>query len=81
MGKSKKDAFITELERIKTIEEDKFVLLVITDIDKNGSYFIFTKEAEKILEKAFKTDIYQGIFIPDVVSRKKQIVPTILECE
>src|SRR5574344_1701998 len=49
---NKKDAFITELERIRTIEEDKFILLVITDIDKNGSYFIFTKDAIKILEKA-----------------------------
>lgn len=78
---NRKECFIEELERIRTIDDDKFILLVITDIEKNGSYFIYTNDAKETLEKAFKTNIYQGVFINDFVSRKKQIVPAILESE
>jgi inorganic pyrophosphatase/exopolyphosphatase len=32
-----------------------------------------------MLERAFDTDIYEGVFIPSVVSRKKQVIPLLME--
>ncbi len=55
------------------------VVIFITDIIKKGSYVIYNTKAKDIVEDAFglkKT--YEGVFIPKIVSRKKQILPSIL---
>ena len=55
------------------------VVIFITDIIKNGSYIIYNDKASKIVEDSFGiSNIYQGVFIPSVVSRKKQMLPSIL---
>ncbi len=56
------------------------VALFITDIIKNGSYIIYNSKAEKIMSEAFDLDnIKQGIFLKDIVSRKKQMIPQMIE--
>ncbi len=55
------------------------VVIFITDIIKKGSYVIYNTKAKDVVEDAFglkKT--YEGVFIPKIVSRKKQILPSIL---
>ncbi len=55
-----------------------FALLMITDIIKTGSELIFVGDHKDIFEHAFKKDPDSDyIFIPNVVSRKKQIVPVL----
>ncbi len=55
------------------------VVIFITDIIKNGSYVIYNTKAKDIIEDGFGLkDIKEGIFIPKIVSRKKQILPSIL---
>lgn len=56
------------------------VALFITDIIKNGSYIIYNSKAEKIMSEAFDLDnIKQGVFLKDIVSRKKQMIPQMIE--
>ena len=63
----------------ESIKNDYDVLLFcITDIFKNGSYIIFNDNAKNIIELAFGENTKQGKFIQDLVSRKKQILPAIM---
>lgn len=54
-------------------------LLVITDIMKEGSYLLFKSDNNGIISTAFKVEAKQGVFVPGMVSRKKQVVPKVLE--
>mgnify|MGYP005792569623 FL=1 len=56
------------------------VTLFITDIIKNGSYVLFNDDSKHIVEDSFGiSNLEQGTFIPDLVSRKKQMLPKIME--
>lgn len=76
----KKDEYINELEQICINEKYDFMIFSITDIINKGSYFLYTKSATNYLLRAFDLEeIYEGIFINGCLSRKKQIVPKIME--
>jgi len=56
-----------------------FVCLFITDIINNGSYVIYSDNAKEIIKDAFNLEnVYQGIFISGILSRKKQVLPIIM---
>ena len=69
-------------ERLNDIKNGSYlcVVLFITDVYKNGSYVIYNNDAEDIILDAFDLkDVKEGIYIPDLVSRKKQMLPALLE--
>lgn len=73
------DSYIEKLEEINTKEGYMFTIICITDILKNGSYVIYTKDAKKVLESIYnESDIKQGYYVDGLVSRKKQILPLVL---
>lgn len=56
------------------------VALFITDIIKNGSYIIYNTKAKSIMSDAFdRKDIKQGEYLKDIISRKKQMIPPMIE--
>ena len=56
-----------------------FVCLFITDILNNGSYVVYSNNASNIIRNIFNTqNIKQGMFVKDILSRKKQVVPLIM---
>lgn len=56
------------------------VVSFITDVYKNGSYILYNKAAEDIVREALNLEeVYEGVYIPDLVSRKKQMLPALLE--
>jgi len=70
------------IERLNDIKNGSYlcVVLFITDVYKNGSYVIYNNDAEDIILDAFDLkDVKEGIYIPDLVSRKKQMLPALLE--
>ncbi len=74
------DEYIKKLDEVNTKEGYEFTVIAITDILKNGSYIIFTEKAKKVLENVYnEEDIKQRYFADGLVSRKKQILPAILE--
>lgn len=70
------------LDFINKTHDDKnygLTLLVITDILKEGSYLLYKSNNSSIIPTAFKTEDSQGVFVDGLVSRKKQVVPKLLE--
>ena len=73
------DEYVEKLDEIAK-RDYSTVTLFITDIVENGSYVLYNTEAKHIIEDSFDiTDIEEGTFIPDLVSRKKQMLPQIME--
>ena len=73
------DSYIELIEEMKKENDFKFIVVAITDIIRNGSYFIFTESGKEVLEAGYGLkDLEQGTYIDDQVSRKKQIVPTLI---
>ncbi len=68
------------LDNISVNNNYVLVALFITDIISNGSYIIYNSKAKSILLDAFNLDnISEGMYLKDIVSRKKQIIPPIIE--
>lgn len=58
----------------------KVLALFITDIFEKTSYCLFNNDASEIIKISFKLDeIYEGVKLPGVVSRKIQIAPYIMD--
>ena len=58
----------------------KMTLLFVTDIMRNGSYLFYNDEAKEFLEDAYDVkDLEQGNFFEGFVSRKKQMLPPLIE--
>lgn len=75
-----KAKYIEILNNMHKIYNYKIALLSVTDIINNGSYLFYNEEAKELLMESYNlNDIFQGIFIDNLVSRKKQMLPPILE--
>lgn len=74
-----KTAYVEMLNKISIHNEYKFIALFVTDIIKNGTYVYYSDEAKSILEKSFNKEFYQGIYLKGILSRKMQVLPSILE--
>ena len=73
------DSYINELNEMSEINY-KTVLIFITDILKKGSYVIYNENSKNLIKNAFNLqDAYEGIFLPGIMSRKKQILPLIMK--
>ena len=68
------------LESVKKAGDFYATTLFVTDILTSRSYLYYTDSFKEVLEKAFKIEeLEQGYSLKDVVSRKKQIIPKIME--
>ncbi len=71
------DKFMECMENEQTDKNYDMVLLMITDVLKNGSELLVIGD-NKIISQAFGADVENGkVFLPGVLSRKKQIVPAL----
>jgi len=72
------DAFIQSLEKIRSEKQYDIAMLMITNALKEGTELIFSGDSE-IIRNAFALDELRGnhVFLPQVLSRKKQIVPAL----
>ena len=78
----KKDEFIDTLNKMCTLGNYKIAVVFITDIIKNGSYILFNEDAKDLLREAYGiADLEEGSYMDGVVSRKKQMLPPILEIQ
>ncbi|SDZ31997.1 manganese-dependent inorganic pyrophosphatase [Proteiniborus ethanoligenes] len=73
----KKDLIILMEERAKEHDYSIFILM-LTDIFKEASEMIIVGHNKELVAKAFgKTLVSNSFYAPDVLSRKKQVVPPI----
>ena len=58
----------------------KSVFVFIVDILKQGSYILYNEDGEDLIANSFNIEnIKEGVFIKDLMSRKKQIIPAIMK--
>ena len=73
------DEFVEHLNGM-SVATYKMALLFVTDIIRNGSYIFYNDSAKTILEDAYGIDgLKQGTYLDGFVSRKKQMLPPIIE--
>ena len=74
------DDFEDMIENIAKNNDYYILTMFVTDVKRNGSHIYFNTQAKDLLCKCFDLkDLTQGQFFEGVVSRKKQIIPRIVE--
>ena len=73
------DIYVSELNKMEKNENYGIVCLFITDIIRNGSYVLYNVNSSEIISEAFNKEVFEGVFLEDVVSRKKQMISSIIE--
>ena len=77
---ARKEEYIDYINELAKNKEYRLVLLVLTDIIRNGSYLFYTDGSSEIISDGFDIiDMKQGTYVDGVVSRKKQVVPAIMD--
>ncbi len=72
------DDFVDNLNEMVNTNYNS-VILFVTDIIKNGSYVIYDSKSEDLVADSFGLKkACEGVFISKVVSRKKQMLPSII---
>ncbi|MEI3530488.1 MAG: putative manganese-dependent inorganic diphosphatase [Bacilli bacterium] len=75
-----KEEYIKLLEREAENNNYDIILFIVTDIVKNGSYIFYNQKAVNTLENSFRIEkLHQGYYLQDCLSRKKQIIPNIMD--
>ena len=78
--KKNADSYIHALDEIADANHYDLIALYVTDIVQNGSYILYNKKAKNLLEAAYNEgEIEQGHYFVGCVSRKKHVVPVIMD--
>lgn len=71
--------YLDILNNMETMDY-KISIMLVTDVIKDGSYIFYNDSAKDIIANAYNLDdLKQGLFLPGIVSRKKQILPKLLD--
>ena len=76
--KSELDGYVNVLDKVAEANNYSLVCLYVTDIVKNGSYVIFNTKGSNIMDLVYQDRVYEGYFVDGCVSRKKHVVPLIM---
>lgn len=73
-----KDTIVAAMEQMTKDEGFSLQLLIVTDIYKEGSELIVVGKQKDVINKAFGVQIKgNSVYIPGILSRKKQVIPPI----
>ena len=74
---SRKDELLEQMKLISKETDASLVILMLTDVLLEGSYLLYVGD-DDIISQAFDVAPKDNeVFLPDVMSRKKQIVPSL----
>ena len=75
-----KDEYINLINKTAINNEYYIVALFVTDVINNGSYIYYNDNSKEIFELAFDIEnLFEGYYIDNCVSRKKQIITKIID--
>lgn len=77
--KKDQEEYIKVLDEVSEANNYVLVALYVTDIIKNGSYVLYNHKAQDTMNQAYDQEMSEGIFIENCVSRKKNVIPLIME--
>ena len=74
----KKDDLVASMEKLRKEKQYDIVIMMITNVLKEGTELLFAGDSD-IIRNAFTPEDLRGnhVFLPQVLSRKKQIVPAL----
>ncbi|HBD63239.1 MAG TPA: putative manganese-dependent inorganic diphosphatase [Clostridiales bacterium] len=76
---NRKDEFIRLIDDMTADRNYFMIIMAVTDIVNEGSYIFYTSSKERIVKGIFEEEeAFQGIYVDKCVSRKKQIVPRVI---
>ena len=74
------DEYVKVLDSIADANNYSFLALYVTDIIKNGSYVLYNTKAQDKVEIMYANlDVVEGFFVDKCVSRKKNVIPLVME--
>ena len=74
------DSLIEELNQISLNNHHKVSILFVTNFLTNNSYILYNDNAKNIIELAYGIEnLEQGMMFKNFVSRKKQMVPNVID--
>lgn len=74
------DEILANMAQVCEAEGYAMSLVMVTDIIKEGTYLLFSGEPKNLIGEAFKQDASKSVmYLPGVMSRKKQIIPPLSE--
>ncbi len=74
---TRRDEFLAVMEQVKTEREFDILLLMLTDVLREGTVLLAVGDVDTV-EEAFNVKIKDNnVFLPGVLSRKKQVVPAL----
>jgi len=76
---NKKDEYLDYIKDIHKSMKNDITLLLITDILNEGSYILYQCKNQNIITSSLNITSEQGDFAAGIVSRKKQVIPKLLE--
>lgn len=80
MLKKKMSSIVSYLDEIASSENYEVLTLFITDLFERKSYIIYDSKSSETIKESFKLDkVYEGISLNNVLSRKSQIAPYIMD--
>lgn len=75
LGETKND-LLNFMNKLCNEKGYDLLIIMLTDIIREGSEIIFTGKEKDLIAKAFNVDVHNNfVFLPGVISRKKQIIP------
>lgn len=78
--KKELEEYVHTLDEVAEANNYDFVALYVTDIVQNGSYVIFNTKGQEVVDVVYgKENLPEGYFVDNCVSRKKHVVPLIME--
>ena len=76
----KKEQYVELINKVANQNDYYIVALFVTDLVTNGSYLFYNENAHDTLDNCFDNqDLEEGTYLKDYVSRKKQIIPRIMQ--
>ncbi len=78
--KKEMNDYIALLDKVCEQNDYYAVFLYFTDVIKNGSYVLYSSKGADVLEQGYNIkEIYPGYYLAGCVSRKKQMLPNIID--
>lgn len=75
-----KDEILDEMDSIIAKEHNDLILLMVTDIINESTHLIYAGQSLALVYQAFGRGEQEGvIYLPNVMSRKKQVIPPLME--
>ena len=73
------EEYLKLLNDLNTNYNYKVAVMFVTDVIKNGSYIFYNESAKEIISNAYNIkNLEQGMYLPNIVSRKKQCLPKLM---